>query len=112
MPRDGGLLLKSTLGSRLYWRVPGVLKKANLDPPPSPCGEGGRPAHMHRKTSAQPQRKGALTAWLPLHSEAELQASESLYCRRQGVPLRLLLLQRHIGLEVQEPSTFFMQMIP
>lgn len=111
--RVGGLLLKSTLRSRLYWRVLGFLKKAYLDPPPSPCGEGGRPAHMHRKTSAQPQRKGALTAGLPLHSEAELQASESLYCRRQGVPLRLLLLlQRHIGLEVQESSSFFVQTIP
>jgi hypothetical protein len=111
--RVGGLLLKSTLRSRLYWWVPGVLKKAHLDPPPSPCGEGGRPAHMHRETSAQRQRKGAVTAGLPLHSEAELQASESLYWRRQGVPLRLLLLlQRHVGLEVQEPSSFFMQMIP
>ncbi|CAK9195523.1 unnamed protein product [Sphagnum jensenii] len=29
LPRDGGLLLKSTLRSRLYWRVPGVLKKAH-----------------------------------------------------------------------------------
>jgi hypothetical protein len=67
---------------------------------------------MHRKTSAQPQSKGALTAGLPLHSEAELQASESLYWRRQGVPLRLLLLQRHVGLQVQEPSSFFVQMIP
>ncbi|CAK9859986.1 unnamed protein product [Sphagnum jensenii] len=112
LPRDGGLLLKSTLRSRLYCRVPGVLKKAQLYPPPSPWEEGGRPAHMHRKTSAQPQRKGALTAGLPLHSEAELQASESLYWRRQGVPLRLLLLQRHVGLEVQEPSSFFVQMIP
>jgi hypothetical protein len=111
--RVGGLLLKSTLRGCLYWRVPGVLKKAHLDPPPSPCGEGGRPAHMQRNTSAQPQREGALTAGLPLHSEAELQASESLYCRRQGVPLRLLLLlQRHIGLEVQESSSFFVQTIP
>jgi hypothetical protein len=67
---------------------------------------------MHRKTSAQPQSKGALTAGLPLHSEAELQASEGLYWRRQGVPLRLLLLQRHVGLQVQEPSSFFVQMIP